>query len=68
MSEYRAYTADDMCKLPDFIRVELAGGKIYTDGWTALEIDESVFQNEPSEDRHVTYRLSVIKVEKVSKE
>ena len=27
----------------------------------ALEIDEEVFQNPPSEDHHVTYRLSIVK-------
>ena len=46
--------------LPDFIRVELLDGMIYTDDWTDLEIDEEVFQNPPSEERHVTYRLSVV--------
>lgn len=46
--------------LPDFIRVELFNGKIYTDDYTELEIDEEVFQNPPSEDHHVTYRLSIV--------
>lgn len=68
MSEHRSYTAEDMQRLPDFIRVELMGGAIYTDDWTALEIDEAVFQNKPSADRHVTYRLSVIKTEQIPKE
>ena len=57
----RLYTCDDILKLPDFIRVELLDGVIYTDDWTNLEIDEDVFQNPPSEDHHVTYRLSVVK-------
>ena len=47
--------------LPDFIRVELFDGVIYTDDFTDLEIDEEVFQNPPSEDHHVTYRLSIVK-------
>lgn len=57
----RPYTYDDIMNLPDFIRVELFNGKIYTDDWTELEIDEEVFQNPPSEDHHVTYRLSIVK-------
>ena len=57
----RLYTCDDILKLPDFIRVELLDGVIYTDDWTDLEINEDVFQNPPSEDHHVTYRLSVVK-------
>ena len=36
-------------------------GVIQTDDWTNLEIDEEVFQNPPSEDHHVTYRLSIVK-------
>ena len=55
------YTFDDIMKLPDFIRVELLDGVICTDDWTDLEIDEDVFQNPPSEDHHVTYRLSIVK-------
>ena len=65
MSEHRAYTAADIKKLPDFIRAELVNGVLYTDDWTTLEIDEAVFQNEPSENQHVTYRLSVVKAEKI---
>ena len=57
----RLYTYDDILKLPDFIRVELIDGIICTDDWTDLEIDEDVFQNPPSEDHHVTYRLSIVK-------
>ena len=57
----RLYTFDDIMKLPDFIRVELLDGVICTDDWTNLEIDEDVFQNPPSEDHHVTYRLSIVK-------
>ena len=41
----RLYTYDDIMNLPDFIRVELLDGMIYTDDWTDLEIDEEVFQN-----------------------
>lgn len=41
---------------------------IYTGDWTALEIDEAVFQHEPSENQHVTYRLSVVKTEKTRRE
>lgn len=63
MSKSHAYTYADIQKLPDFIRVELIDGAICTDDWTALEIDEAVFQSEPSERRHVTYRLSVVNVE-----
>ena len=51
----RLYTYDDI------IRVELIDGVICTDDWTNLEIDEEVFQNPPSEDHHVTYRLSIVK-------
>ena len=57
----RLYTCDDIMNLPDFIRVELLDGVIYTDDFTDLEIDEEVFQNPPSEDHHVTYRLSIVK-------
>ena len=57
----RLYTYDDILKLPDFIRVELIDGIIYTDDWTDLEIDKDVFQNPPSENHHVTYRLSIVK-------
>ena len=45
----RLYTYDDIMNLPDFIRVELLDGIIYTDDFTDLEIDEEVFQNPPSE-------------------
>ena len=57
----RLYTCDDIMNLPDFIRVELIDGVIHTNDWTNLEIDEEVFQNPPSEDHHVTYRLSIVK-------
>lgn len=57
----RLYTYDDIMNLPDFIRVELIDGVIQTDDWTNLEVDEEVLQNPPSEDRHVTYRLSIVK-------
>ena len=57
----RLYTCDDIMNLPDFIRVELLDGIIYTDDFTDLEIDEEVFQNPPSEEHHVTYRLSIVK-------
>ena len=57
----RLYTYDDILKLPDFIWVELIDGIICTDDWTDLEIDEDVFQNPPSENHHVTYRLSIVK-------
>ena len=57
----RLYTYDDILKLPDFILVQLLDGVIYTDDWTDLEIDEDVFQNPPSENHHVTYRLSIVK-------
>ena len=57
----RLYTYDDILKLPDFIRVELIDGIICTDDWTDLEIDDDVFQNPPSENHHVTYRLSIVK-------
>ena len=60
MTYKRKYTCDDIMNLPDFIHVELFDGIIYTDDWTDLEIDEKVFQNPPSEDHHVTYRLSVV--------
>ncbi len=59
----RLYTVDDYYKLPDFIRIELFNGKIHTDDFTELEIDEEVFQVKPSETKHVTYKLSVVKVE-----
>lgn len=57
----RLYTYDDIMNLPDFIRVELIDGVIHTDDWTDLEVDEEVFQNPPSEDHRVTYRLSIVK-------
>ena len=57
------YTTDDIYKLPDFIRVTLFDGKILTNDWTNLIIDEEVFKNLPSEDHHKTYRLSIVKSE-----
>ena len=50
----RLYTYDDIMNLPDFIRVKLLDGIIYTDDFTDL-------QNPPSEEHHVTYRLSIVK-------
>lgn len=64
MSQKRLYTVDDIYNLPDFIRVELFDGVIYTDDWTSLEIDEEVFRNPPSEEHHVTYRLSIVQEQK----
>lgn len=61
MTSKRTYTLHDLEKLPNFIRVEMFDGILYTDDWTDLEIDEDVFQNPPSETNHVTYRLSVVK-------
>ena len=46
--------------LPDFLRVELIDGEVYTDDWTGLIIDESVFaEGAPSADHHVSYKLIV---------
>lgn len=59
----RTYTAEEFNKLPGFIRAELIGGAIYTDDWTTLEVDEAVFQHEPSEECHVSYRLCVVRAE-----
>lgn len=59
----RTYTTEEFNRLPGFIRAELIDGRIYTDDWTTLEVDDAVFQNEPSEKCHVSYRLSVVKVE-----
>lgn len=56
----RRYTIDEFYALPDFIRAELFDGKLYTDDWTTLVIDDEVFKNPPSAEHHVTYRLSVI--------
>lgn len=64
----RTYSGEEFSKLPGFIRAELIGGKIYTDDWTSLEVDDAVFQREPSEKCHVTYRLSVVKVEEGQQE
>lgn len=64
MSQKRLYTVHDIMNLPDFIRVELFDGILYTDDFTDLEIDEEVFNNPPSENCHVTYRLSVVKTDK----
>ena len=63
MSARRTCNSEEFSKLPDFIRAELVGGTIYTDDWTALEVDEEVFKREPSETCHITYRLSVVEVE-----
>lgn len=68
MSARRTCNSEEFSKLPDFIRAELIDGTLYTDDWTSLEVDEEVFQNKPSETRHVAYRLSVVKVEDVSNE
>ena len=68
MSVRRTCNSGEFSKLPDFIRAELIDGTLYTDDWTSLEVDEEVFQNKPSETRHVAYRLSVVKVEDVSNE
>lgn len=59
-SSKKTHTIEDIMNLPDFIRVELIDGIIYTDDWTTLEIDDEVFQNPPSKDNHVTYRLSIV--------
>lgn len=61
MPAKRTYTIQDPEKLPSFLRVEMLDGILYTDDWTDLEIDEEVFQNPPSENNHVTYRLSVVR-------
>ena len=45
------------------LRVTLFDGKILTNDWTNLIIDEEVFKNLPSEDHHKTYRLSIVKSE-----
>ena len=63
LPQERLYTVDDIYALPDFIRIELFDGKIYTDDWTTLMIDDEVFKNPPSAEHHVTYRLSVIEDE-----
>lgn len=60
----RTYTTEEFNGLPGFIRAELIDGRIYTDDWTTLEVDDAVFQSEPSETCHVSYRLSVLKVER----
>ena len=58
----RLYTCDDIMNLPDFIRVELLDGIIYTDDFADLEIDEEVsYEDPPSEEHHVIYRLSIVK-------
>lgn len=59
----RLYTIDDYYALPDFIRIEILDGKIYTDDWTTLIIDDEVFKNPPSAEHHVTYRLSIVENE-----
>lgn len=63
LPQERLYTVDDIYALPDFIQIELFDGKIYTDDWTTLMIDDEVFKNPPSAEHHVTYRLSVIEDE-----
>lgn len=68
MSARCTCNSEEFSKLPDFIRAELIDGTLYTDDWTSLEVDEEVFQCEPSETRHVVYRLSVVKAEVVSNE
>lgn len=64
----RKYTIADIEALPDFIRVQMFDGELYTDDFTELEVDEEVFKNKPSETKHVTYRLSVVKAEDVEPE
>ena len=55
-------TVDQLMKLPDFLRLELIDGKIITDDYTTLIIDEDVFDaGEPSWDNRITYRLSIVK-------
>lgn len=61
MSNKRIYTAQDIYNLPGFLRIELIDNIIHTDDWTSLEIDDEVFDNPPSENNHVAYRLSVVK-------
>mgnify|MGYP007098687864 CR=1 FL=1 len=34
----------DIENLPRFLRIEVFDGEIYTDDWTALEIEEDVFK------------------------
>lgn len=59
----RKITAEECYNLPDFLRVELFDGEIYTDEWTILEIDEEVFTTPPTAKRHIRYRLSVEEIE-----
>ena len=60
LDKEKLYTVDDFYALPNFIRAELFDGKLYTDDWTTLKIDDEVFKNPPSAECHVTYQLSVI--------
>lgn len=59
----RKITGNDIYNLPDFLRVEFFDNKIQTNDWTELEIDDEVFDVRPSETKHITYRLSLVKVE-----
>ena len=59
----REFVPDDIYNLPGFLRIEVIDGEIYTDAWTALEIDEEVFKVPETEKRHIKYKLSIMEIE-----
>lgn len=59
----RQFTSEDYDNLPGFLRIEVFDGEIYTDDWTALEIDEDVFKIPATEKRHIKYKLSIVEIE-----
>ena len=59
----RKFVSGDIENLPGFLRIEVFNGEIYTDDWTALEIDEEVFKIPATENRHIKYKLSILEIE-----
>lgn len=53
-------TEEEFNNLPNFLKVYLVDGKIYTDKRTTLLVDPDVMKISPSDKIHVTYRLSLI--------
>lgn len=59
----REFAQGDIDNLPGFLRIEVFDGEIYTDDWTALEIDEAVFKIPATKKRHIKYKLSILEIE-----
>ena len=63
--QQRKFSAGDIDNIPSFLRIEVMDGKIYTDDWTRLVIDEDVFKIPATEKRCIKYRLSIEEIEEI---